>query len=239
MSEKRTLLEKLQSAQTEKLPEPGQLGKAVICSHHGTKPPQLAYQWQVVGKPWEQQPQENNKHFKWFRLFLHTTNPRSVKGLSELIEVSYNTLNATSRKWRWQWRAEKYDEQLEDALARSDLAEVDAMRRRHILLGVSMQSAAALEMRAHQKKIEDAAREAEQIAIQHGLDPRDAAHEPLLSIIDLIRLAKYGVEMERLSRGQHTEHLQLTDKAMEEGLKKLNPEQLRALKELRKIMDGE
>jgi len=192
--------------------------------------------------PWEPKRGEPLEHWQWFIVYLHQQK-RSLKRVALQVGKSQNWIERLSIKWQWKERRQAWDADIGRKVSRAldalhDEA-IEAMRQRHIQIGLGMQSAAAKELKAWIAKIEKAAEEAKEAAIREGRDPSKAHHDPVLSVNELIRLANEGMTVERLNRGEPTDVQKIvTNDGMEEKLDALTVEDLREFKRLRAKIDG-
>jgi hypothetical protein len=191
-----------------------------------------------MSKPWEKHPAEKIHHWRWFIVYRDML-PRSIAGAARKCEKSPSTFEKLSRRWDWRGRCEAWDEQIAVQISRQidemQSEAIEAMRRRHIQLGLGMQTAAAKELQAWVAKIEKLAQEAKKKAIEEGRDPATAWHDPILTVGELIRLAQEGTAIERLNRGEPTAHTKVeTDD--NEGLANLSLAETRELKRLKDKM---
>lgn len=147
-------------------------------------------------KPWEQQPDESSKAFSAFTFY------RDLPPHSRSLETAYKAFKARKRgapiaphtkadgrfrgwsgQHRWVARAQAWDRE-KDRLARDAEIEaerqaVDAMRKRHIGLALSLQNAAA-----------------------NALQDKLAAQGGKLTESQIVRFLSEGTKLERLSRGE-------------------------------------
>jgi hypothetical protein len=193
-----------------------------------------------TGKPWDKRASESLKHWQWFVVYRDMPVPRSLIGAARLVDKTSSTLEKLSRRHEWQSRCKAWDTQLSVQVSRAlddlQVGAIEAMRRRHIQLGLGMQTAVSKELKAWIHKIEAAAAQARLDAVARGDDPEKAFHEPVLKIGELVRLVQEGTSLERLNRGEPTEHTQVD--VEDHGLNRLTKKELRDLKQLKAKLKG-
>lgn len=182
----------------------------------------------AIPQPWEQQIGEKPERFRFFAAY-RDMNPRRYTALAKLVGLSVHTIKAYASEGQWASRAEAWDRELDRRIREMQTEEIVEMRRRHIDTSLKMQEAAELEITAHLRKIRDAIKKAQegvraqaQLAgwteeqTQEAL--AEAYHEPLFNMRDLISLLDHGTKLERLNRGEPTDHTATsTDQAKAEA----------------------
>ena len=182
-------------------------------------------------QPWAMKPDETLGGFHYF-CFYRDMQRRSIAKLAEVFGMNRRTLERTSQRFGWRDRVRAWDVELDRRVRDLQATDIADMKKRHINLGVGMQTAAVKELQALVAKIEKADREAKK------KDPK-GHHEPLLSVPDIIRLSQHGTQLERLSRGEPTDHVR-TDTPDDSDLSMLSIKELKLLKTIKnKISSGE
>ena len=182
-------------------------------------------------KPWEMQEKEPVEAFRFF-CFYRDMQRRSVLLVSKTFgQRSPRKLERLSSKYDWKARARAWDIEIDRRVREAQVGELADMRKRHINLGVGMQTAVVKELQALVAKIEKADKAAKL------LDPL-GHHEPLLTVSDIIRLSQHGTQLERLSRGEPTDHT-VVETPGEASLAALSVPELRALKALKAKLKGD
>lgn len=182
-------------------------------------------------KPWEMQDGEPVVAFRFFA-FYRDMQRRSVNMAAKAFgQKSPRRLEKLSAKHDWVNRARAWDVEIDRRVREAQVGELADMRKRHINLGVGMQTAAVKELQALVAKIEKASKAA------LLLDPK-GHHEPLLTVSDLIRLSQHGTQLERLSRGEPTDH-SVVETSEATGLAALSTADLKALKALKAKLQGD
>ena len=175
-------------------------------------------------KPWEMQEGESLNDFHFFR-FYRDMQRRSVRKASQVFgHKTSRVFERLSSKQNWPDRARAWDVELDRRVRDLQTADIADMRKRHINIGIGMQTAVVKELQAHVQQIEDA----HALAVAAG----KKHHIPLLSVSDIIRLSQHGTQLERLSRGEPTDHTKV-DMPEEADLSMLTAKELKALKILK------
>lgn len=191
-------------------------------------------------KPWDPHPKENIQWWRWFVIYRDMQPKRSLAKTARIAGKSSAWIEKLSTQWGWAERCQAWDAQMALHVSRMldgmQADAVEAMRKRHINLGMGMQTAAAKELQAWVHKIDAAEAKAKEAAIAEGRDPTKAYHEPVLTIGELIRLANEGTGLERINRGEPTEVTRV--EVDENGLDRLTAEELRQLKRLKEKLGG-
>jgi hypothetical protein len=180
-------------------------------------------------KPWEMQEDESLDQFRYF-CFYRDMQRRSIHGVAKAFGLATPRQMehfASSRKWVERCRA--WDVEMDRRVRDLQTAAVAEMRKRQINIGIGMQQAVAKELRAWVVKIELAEEEARKVGKK--------AHDPVLSISDLIRLCREGTTLERLNRGEPVAGGDSGDHDLD--LSALSAEELKLLQALQKKMRGE
>jgi hypothetical protein len=188
-------------------------------------------------QPWERRFDETNQAFKCF-LRYRDMEHRSIKQLSLYYKKrSVRTFEKYSVKYEWQKRVAAWDDFLDQRAQKLQVDGLADMHRRHIALGVGMQTAVVKELQALVNKIEQAVSEAKAKAVREGKDPAKAYHDPILTVSDIIKLSTHGTQLERLNRGEPTEHTKVSTEEAE-NLEKLSIQELKLMRELKTKLQG-
>ena len=180
-------------------------------------------------KPWERQPGEPIRAFRYFTLY-RDMQMRSLAKLARAMGRRNPSLfEKYSKQWQWPARCEAWDEELDSILRSKTVDELCNMRERHVNLALGMQTAVVKELKALVRRVEAAEEKARQDAIARGQDPDRAVRKPVLKVNEMIRLSEHGVSLERLSRGEPTAH---TRTESEVDLSMLSIEEIKTLKKL-------
>lgn len=174
-------------------------------------------------KPWEMQEGETAEQFRKF-CFYRDMQKRSLQTCANAFGLkNKKSTELLCRKFNWVDRCSAWDVELDRRVRDSQVAEIADMRKRHINLGVGMQTAVVKELKALVAKIDEAATQAEKEGKKY--------HEPVLSVNELIKLSQHGTQIERLSRGEHTDHTKVD--SPEQDLSSLSVKDLKTLKRLK------
>lgn len=131
---------------------------------------------------WERQPGESAKAFHAFTLYRDLGHERSVSKVAQIYRPGRNLRSLMSRwstKFNWVKRAEAYDDHMDKLSRKEAEKQVKDMKKRHITLGMALQTKAA-------EKLKD-------------LKGKD------MKVPDAIKALSEGVKLERLARGEATE----------------------------------
>ena len=92
--------------------------------------------------PWERQEGEGGKAYEAFAVYRDMGAGRTVSGVARQLRKSRTLVDRWKRQWNWAERVRAYDRELEHAAHEEALKAVREMSRRHIGIGVRMQSVA-------------------------------------------------------------------------------------------------
>lgn len=152
--------------------------------------------------PWDRQVEETDAAWAGF-VGYRDLGPaeRSLVKAARNVGKHPRVFEEWSQKWDWVARCHAFDAFMDRRKREADLAEIEAMRRRHIQMAMSLQGAAALAL----NKI--VAAEHEPLRDEKGKILVDEKGKPLLGPLTLkpseVRdLAELGVKLERLNRGE-------------------------------------
>jgi len=168
-------------------------------------------------RPWERRASEPDAHWLAFVKYREmgtvlgaTPGKRMMSKLAkEPGTPSSKTLTKWARQWEWKARAHAYDRYLDRAALDTTERTLRQMKKRHVKLAMRLQTLATLELEKMVTQAEKA-----------GRMPDFKSSEVTKALVE-------GVKLERLSRGESTEHI--------EGkldLKKLSLAELKTLKSL-------
>jgi hypothetical protein len=183
-----------------------------------------------IPDPWERRKGEPMQAYQFFLLYRDMIQ-RSIARLTRLVgKKSPRSLEKLASKWEWRARAEAWDEEFSHRMlldkGKAAGVQLEAMLKRHIQLGIGMQTAAAKDLQALVHKVEQANKEAKKAGKKH--------HEPVLTVTEMVRLAENGVNLERISRGQYTQHHKVAEGDDDTDLSGLDVKDLKLLKELKR-----
>jgi hypothetical protein len=140
-------------------------------------------------KPWELQEGEDLQNFRYF-CFYRDMQRRAIRIVAKTFNhKSQRAMERVASQNKWAERARAWDIEMDRRVR--DIATQDRadMLKRHINLGVGMQTAAVKDLKALIHKIEAAAAQAE----AEG----KPFHEPVLRVDQMIALGKFGTYLER------------------------------------------
>jgi hypothetical protein len=184
----------------------------------------------VEAKPWERQRGESSEGFRLFCYFRDSTK-RNLMEIAKELGVHRKKLDNYSLNWRWQERARAWDIELDRRVQKAQVGELVEMRKRHIALSMQMQMAAHSEMNALLEQIKAAEAEATTLGRKRS--------RTVLSMLDVWRLTEAGTKLERLSRGEYTEHTKVESDEDKFDFTRLTPEEAEAFVRIKaKLLSG-
>ena len=130
--------------------------------------------------PWERQPGETAKAFEAFSVYRDMGTDQSITKVALSLNKSRAIIGRWSSHWEWASRVRAWDNDLVEAARKQARKDIEEMQQRHIAIGRLLQD----------KAVE---------AIESGVD---------ISARDATALAKLGVDVERLARGEATERIE-------------------------------
>lgn len=140
--------------------------------------------------PWERQPGETDSAWAAFVVYRDDgPGERSLAKLGRKFGKNKENFERWSSTWDWVARVRAYDVFLDRKKREKDLAEVEAMRVRHIDFAMTLQGAAALAL----NKI---------VAAERAKDEKGQPLPVILSPHEVKELAELGLKVERLNRGE-------------------------------------
>lgn len=180
----------------------------------------------LKNEPWHKQKGETACAYRYFTLY-KDMHGRSISRLAKLLGRSARGLEKYSSNYNWKERAAAWDRELDNRLLDKRSDDIEAMRQRHVQLGLGMQTAVAKELKAWVHKVELANAKAKAKGLEH--------HDPVLSVNELIRISEHGINLERISRGEPTGHVKVNE---EVDLSALSVEELKQFRKLKKKMSS-
>ncbi len=132
-------------------------------------------------KPYERQPRETDKAWQAFLTYRDDPKRTLAKAAAKLGK-SKQLIEQWNGRWRWRERVEAWDREQDDAGRNAKLDEIARMNRRQARLGRLMQKLA-----------------------RKGLEQRKEAGE-VPEVDDARKLADTGTRIERVARGEPSEH---------------------------------
>jgi len=150
-------------------------------------------------RPWERQASESLVAFERFVIFRDMPE-RSQADVARIVGVSPSAIDQTAQKFNWQARTAAWEEELDRRARNAELAEIEKMAKRQVQIATGLQEAGALELEALVKRIRYVDLHAK------SQPPGSPPRQPLTSIKDIVRLVESGTKLERLNRGEPTEH---------------------------------
>lgn len=148
---------------------------------------------------WEKLSVETAKAYHYFAVYRDLGPARTLKKVSDSCGISANQY---ATRFGWKKRAEAYDAWVDEQTRTQRLDAILDMRDRHAHLAKRFQKIASIEFAAHEGQV--MAAEAEIREARADGDPH-TIREPILSLKQVLALAKAGVELERVCRGQDAE----------------------------------
>jgi hypothetical protein len=131
--------------------------------------------------PWERQPGETKKSWEAFAIYRDMLSDRTLRKTAQQLNKNLTTIADWSKKFEWVSRVEKYDSYLDKETRKKREKEIVDMKDRHAKLATAMLAKAAKALQA----IPD-----------DEIKPQDVA-----------RMIEVGSKLERLSRGETTENV--------------------------------
>lgn len=125
---------------------------------------------------------------------------RSQADVARIVGVTPAAIDNMAQRNDWQARAAAWEEELDRRSRNAEIAEIEKMAKRQVQIATGLQEAGAMELQALVKRIKYVDQYAK--AQAPGTPPR----QPLTSIKDIVRLVESGTKLERLNRGEPTEH---------------------------------
>jgi len=139
----------------------------------------------VQAQPWERQKGESAKSFEAFATFRDLGPERTISEVSKRLQKSGSLLYRWSNAWDWDERARAWDNEQDRKAQKEHIQEIAKMRSRHTKLAESMLLKAAKALK----------------------DLPDGAMKPA----DITRMVDVAAQLERLSRGDTTDSIEIKD----------------------------
>lgn len=136
-------------------------------------------------EPWERQPGETAKAFEAFALYRDMGATRSVRNVAQVLHKSSTQIGRWSSAFNWPERATAWDAEQDRRAREKQVQEIAKMRSRHTKIAESMLLKAA---KALQKMSEE------------DMKP-----------VDITRMVDVATQLERLSRGDTTDSIEIRD----------------------------
>lgn len=181
--------------------------------------------------PWDMQSDESMKEYIWFNSYRSLGMDRTYALAARPFGKTAATFSKVGRERQWEERARAWDIWKEEQLRKAEIDEIAKMRTRHSAMAMEMVEAAHTELRAMAEYVKKKQADLEERRL---LEP-DAVRKPVLSTVDIVRLGRTGAHLERLTRGESTANVQVTE---EYDTSMLSVEELRVLNILMKKMEG-
>jgi hypothetical protein len=182
--------------------------------------------------PWDRQNGESLTRYRYFCYYRDMgggKEERSIAKLARELGISKNTAESYSRNSNWVKRAEAWDVELDRRVRSMTVGAVVGMRLRHADLSQKIQRFAEGEL--------DALVEQQEVLEKAKKDNGEDARNLVIPVKDLTKLMSYGVSLERLVRGEPTDHLRMSQDD-DLGLEHLDAHELRELHRIRLKMAG-
>lgn len=179
------------------------------------------------GKAWERRPDESLEQWHAF-IHYRDSQPRSVTISARYVGRTPRMLSHWAATLGWRERARAWDNELDRVVRDRQTDDVLKMRRNHAAMAVGMQGVVHSEVKVWIARVQ----EADAKALAEGKGPRKT---PVLTIRDLVRLNHHATNLERISRGEPTEHIQASG---ERDLSSLSPGELLQYKLILKKLRG-
>lgn len=146
-----------------------------------------------VPEPWEMQDAESGQAFAAFIIYRDSPGTdRSYSETARRIGVTKGAVTQMATRWFWQDRVRAWDQHCDAIRRQTQLAEIEAMARRHAQVADGLLTEAARHLEQRLKKWDAAANEGGPIP------------EPLRPF-ELVAISEAAVKIGRLSRGAATE----------------------------------
>jgi hypothetical protein len=143
---------------------------------------------------------------------------RSIKKTARKIKKHYSQIEKWSAKYNWIARAKRWDEEVAQAEAEAELAEIKAMRRRQIKMALEMQNISSKEL----KKVKEISKKYKEA--------------PVVDTKVALKMAELGTNLERLNRGEPNE-ISETTVVEQPDYSNLSADDLRELRRIKRKMN--
>lgn len=181
---------------------------------------------------WSRRQNESFEHFELFNAFLRS-NDRSITALASQNNLQETFLNNIAKDNQWVERAAAYDfhnlEQetgLKAELIPTKATNIQHMSEKHMTIANKAQVVAAIGFSLLENYIKDY-----EYARQHG---DDLPPKPAIKPEDIVKMARFGTELERLTLGQASKIVE-----NKTNYEKLSIDKLEALQEILAEAEGE
>lgn len=171
-------------------------------------------------RPWERQAEETLSAFEAFVIFRDMPT-RSAAGVAVILGRNERSVKKQAVEHNWDGRALAWDNELDRRIQSAEVQALQEMRRRQIQVAVGMQTAAALELQALVRQVEQREANAKAAGVTRA---------PLLGVRELVRLIEAGAKLERVNRGEPDSIVATVTEAPEENLDALSVDELKAFK---------
>jgi Mg-chelatase subunit ChlI len=131
---------------------------------------------------WDRRSNETSKAYAAFTIYRDMGPERSIALVAEECRKNISLMNRWSQRHQWVSRVHDYEAHLEKVAQASREKEIADMRKRHVTLGMALQSKAAEKLKA--------------------LDGKN------MKVPDAIKALAEGTKLERLARGEPTETIE-------------------------------
>jgi hypothetical protein len=153
-----------------------------------------------VGKrlPWEKQQREGLEAFEYFQYYLSLAT-RDVAAVASKFDIAPAFMQDVAKKYSWVSRANAYDHNaiaVEAQIIPAHESAVMDMAEKHIVLARQAQQVAATGLQILNQYLKEA-----EFAKQTG---SDLPPKPFLKAEEIVKLGKFGIDIERLSMGEAT-----------------------------------
>jgi hypothetical protein len=140
---------------------------------------------------WGQQSNESSSAFGRFVQYRDMGAGRSLRKLAQELELNPSTLAEISKKHQWQGRVAAFDAYIDKASQHNQIAQVKAMKRRHLALALRAQKLAAKGLKK----------------LIHDLDDDNFLRK--LSPEGLAKILDAGCRLERLNRDEPEQNIEI------------------------------
>ena len=132
-----------------------------------------------IVEPWERQPDESARAFEAFAVYRDMGPERGIRAVAQKCGKNASLIARWSSDWGWVERVRAWDNNLTESVLKKARKDIEEMQRRHVDMGRYMQGRA---MNALNKILDGS-----------------------MMVRDVTALAKLGIDVERLARGEATE----------------------------------
>jgi hypothetical protein len=161
---------------------------------------------------------EGAKAFEAFLVYRKLGPARTAKKAAAKLKKHYSLLEKWSMQHNWIARAKRWDEEVAQAEAEAELAEIKAMRRRQIKMALEMQNISSKEL----KKVKEISKKYKEA--------------PVVDTKVALKMAELGTNLERLNRGEPND-ISETVVVEEPDYSNLSADDLRELRRIKRKMN--